>query len=173
MGEQMVNLEIRSRAKMWCIERSLKTSIQQLAFSTQPKYGPATLCRPNSKNGKRRLKLGPVGAAEKREKGLRQLCRKDCRIGVGPLLSIKVLGGWGLWLRDTGRGLQNRRNRTSSPTSREIGKAKAHRGGAETRRTAKIGHRQRCLGQEIADIARDRKTPSQRGRLCHMSVASP
>ncbi|HEX4606524.1 MAG TPA: hypothetical protein VH724_21170, partial [Candidatus Angelobacter sp.] len=49
-----------------------------------------------------------IEAPEKREKGLRLLSRKDCRIGVGPLFSIKVFMGVGVWLRDTGRRPQKR-----------------------------------------------------------------
>jgi len=79
-------------------------SAQQSAKAPRGFLAVTTLCRPNSKNGKIGLKIGSDSTAEKREKRLRQLGRQYCRIGVGPLFSIKRLWGVGLWLRDTGRG---------------------------------------------------------------------
>src|SRR6185369_4037911 len=70
---------------------------------------------------KKKAEIGPASTAEKREKRLRPLGRQYCRIGVEPLFSTKRLGGWGLWLKDAGRGSQE------SPTSCVIavtGKAK-------------------------------------------------
>ena len=54
-----------------------------------------------------RAEIGPDWSPEKREKRLRQFGRPLGRIKVGPLFSIKVLWGVGVWLKDTGRGPQN------------------------------------------------------------------
>ncbi|HEV8181685.1 MAG TPA: hypothetical protein VGQ61_04890, partial [Candidatus Angelobacter sp.] len=47
-----------------------------------------------------------IEAPEKREKRLRPLSRLSSRIALWLLFSTKRLWGVGLWLKDTGRGLQ-------------------------------------------------------------------
>jgi hypothetical protein len=78
---------------------------------------------------KNQTEIEPDSTTEKHKKRLRPLGRQYCRIGVGLLLSTKRPGGWGIWLKDAGRGLR------------------AEHAIAEI-----------AVIADIADIARDRKT---------------
>jgi hypothetical protein len=85
------------------------------AFSSQPNIQPfTTLCRPDSKNGKIRLKLTAVGALRNKKKGLRPFGHRSVELGFGLCFQQSVYGGWDRGYKDAGRGLQE------SPESRVI-----------------------------------------------------
>jgi len=75
----------------------LKTSTQQSALSSQPKrklQPVATLCRPNSKNGKPRLKLSLIEALKSGEKGLRPFGDRSVELGFDFCFQQNAYGGW-------------------------------------------------------------------------------
>jgi hypothetical protein len=84
---------------------------KQSALSVQPKqdiqasHRIATLCRPNSRNEKTRLKLGRVGRLKNTKKELRPVGDRSVEWHFGFCFQQNVYGGVGLWLRDAGRGL--------------------------------------------------------------------
>jgi hypothetical protein len=67
----MVNLGIRSRAKKWCVERSLTKEAASYWLLAKGGYllRVATLSRPNSWNEKTRLKLTAIGALKNVKNG--------------------------------------------------------------------------------------------------------
>ena len=79
----------------------------QLARKPNP-FHFATLCRPDRWKEKTRLKLTPIGAPKKTGKEGSTSFRQAFRIAVWFLFSTKAHGGWGIWLKDAGRGTQKR-----------------------------------------------------------------
>jgi hypothetical protein len=71
----------------------LKISSQPSAFSNQPKQRLATLCRPDSKNRKRRLKLTWIGSLKNVEKGHRQPFDRPFELGFDLYFQQKAMGG--------------------------------------------------------------------------------
>src|SRR5215472_11845929 len=67
-------------------------------------FGAATLCRPDSKNEKTRLKLSLIEALKNGKKALRPVGHRSVELGFGFCFQQNAYGGVGLWLRDAGRG---------------------------------------------------------------------
>ena len=57
--------------------------------------GFATLCRPDSKNEKTRLKLNPIGVPKNGEKGLRPLGHRSVEWHFDLCFQQRSYGGWG------------------------------------------------------------------------------
>jgi hypothetical protein len=75
------------------VGRSLK--IQQSDTSTQPKRcGFATLCRPDSKNEKTRLKLSLVEALKNGKKAFDSSVDRPFELGFGFCFQQNAYGGW-------------------------------------------------------------------------------
>jgi len=68
----------------------------------------ATLCRPNSKNGKRRLKLGRIGPLKNTKKGFDRSVDRPVELHFGVCFQQRSIGGWGLWLRTQAEGCGDR-----------------------------------------------------------------
>jgi len=65
------------------LPRQAKTGlVEGPGFAPRSFLCVATLCRPDSKNEKTRLKLTAIEALKNGKKGLRPFGRQDCRIGV-------------------------------------------------------------------------------------------
>jgi hypothetical protein len=77
-------------------KRSLKT--EQLAISNwqlaKPLYRFATLCRPDTKKEKSRLKLSAVGGLKNEERRLRPLGHRSVELHFGVCLQQNAYGGW-------------------------------------------------------------------------------
>ena len=88
-----------------CKWRRARAGSWYLIFGACP--GLTTLCRPNSRNKKTTVKLGPDWTVGKPEKEESTSFRQAFRIEVWLLFATKRLWGVGIWLRDAGRRLQS------------------------------------------------------------------
>src|SRR6478609_4641258 len=96
-------IRYQESAKVWQprgveVGRSLTTSIQPSALSSQPKrklQPVATLCRPDSKNEKTRLKLSLIGALKNGKKGFDRSVDSSVELGFGFCFQQNTYGGWG------------------------------------------------------------------------------
>jgi hypothetical protein len=67
---------------------------QRLVLPTCLLQAVATLCRPNSKNEKKRLKLGMIGRLKNAKKELQPLGDRSVELGLGLCFQQSVYGGW-------------------------------------------------------------------------------
>jgi hypothetical protein len=74
--------------------------LDKLAASYRPLakaggYAVATLCRPNSKSGKRKLKLGQIQPLKNRKKIFRPFGHRSVEVGLGFYYQQNAYPGWG------------------------------------------------------------------------------
>jgi hypothetical protein len=73
--------------------QQLAISKWQIARKTQ-RLGVATLCRPDSKNEKTRLKLSRVEALKNEKEGFRPFGDRSVELGFGFCFQQNAYGGW-------------------------------------------------------------------------------
>jgi len=78
----------------------------------------ATLCRPDSKNGKTGPKLIAIGSLKNVKKGLRPVGHRSVELHFGFCFQQNAYGGWGRGWGTQAEGRKNRRHRESKSLRR-------------------------------------------------------